>query len=235
MTLSEKFLRAGVRFYHASIPLPDGSKTAMTENGIDCTGFETVYGFDKIAFSGKSVLDVGCWDGAWAFMAEQKGATEVVGLDNVDFRMWDKGNNSAWEALHSAYQSKAKYVHGTVYSLPFADKSFDIVYCLGLLYHLSDPLKALHECFRCCRERLVVEVWGTRGQDATIRLVAPREVNAHDPTNVYCISEGWLTKVAKMHGFTPVHINTFWGCRLCMQFVHDRGITPNLHPSTIYP
>jgi hypothetical protein len=63
MTLSEKFLRAGVRFYHASIPLPDGSKTAMTENGIDCTGFETVYGFDKIAFSGKSVLDVGCWAG----------------------------------------------------------------------------------------------------------------------------------------------------------------------------
>jgi tRNA (mo5U34)-methyltransferase len=30
--------------------------------------------FSDIDFSGKKVLDIGCWDGLWAFEAERQGA-----------------------------------------------------------------------------------------------------------------------------------------------------------------
>ena len=37
---------------------------------------------DLINFEGKSVLDIGCWDGYWSFYAERRGAAEIVALDD---------------------------------------------------------------------------------------------------------------------------------------------------------
>ena len=35
---------------------------------------------DLLDFRGKTVLDIGCWDGYWSFYAERRGAREVVAL-----------------------------------------------------------------------------------------------------------------------------------------------------------
>ena len=33
---------------------------------------------DAVPFHGKSVLDIGCWDGYWSFYAERRGAASVL-------------------------------------------------------------------------------------------------------------------------------------------------------------
>ncbi len=35
-----------------------------------------------------SVLDVGCFDGFYAFLAERRGAERVVAVDNEQYRLW---------------------------------------------------------------------------------------------------------------------------------------------------
>src|SRR5437899_838495 len=42
--------------------------------------------FDALEFTGKKVLDVGCWDGLWSFEAERRGAREVYATDCVSQR-----------------------------------------------------------------------------------------------------------------------------------------------------
>ena len=39
-------------------------------------------------FAGMSVLDVGCFDGFYAFLAEHRGAERVVAVDNEQDRLW---------------------------------------------------------------------------------------------------------------------------------------------------
>ena len=41
-------------------------------------------------FAGISVLDVGCFDGFYAFLAEQRGAERVVAVDNEQYRLWSR-------------------------------------------------------------------------------------------------------------------------------------------------
>ena len=39
-------------------------------------------------FAGMSVLDVGFFDGFYAFVAERRGAEKVVAIDNEQYRLW---------------------------------------------------------------------------------------------------------------------------------------------------
>ena len=57
-------------------------------------------------------------------------------------------------------KSNAKFVCGNVLSLKESfpsDKKFDIVLCYGVLYHLSDPLRALINLFEITNEYLILE------------------------------------------------------------------------------
>ena len=45
---------------------------------------------DAIDFLGKSVLDIGCWDGFWSFYAEKRGASSVFATDDIS-QNWSTG------------------------------------------------------------------------------------------------------------------------------------------------
>jgi SAM-dependent methyltransferase len=79
------------------------------------------------------VLDVGCGEGE---LARYLPDDAWVGLDNSQ-TMLDRG--------------PAGGVRGEATTLPFADESFDGVAILYVLYHLSDPRRALAEARRVMR------------------------------------------------------------------------------------
>ena len=54
-------------------------------------------------------------------------------------------------------ESRAQ-VLGSVYTLPFADRSFDVVTCLEVLEHLNDPRAAAEELQRVARKAVVLSV-----------------------------------------------------------------------------
>ena len=117
-----------------SFELPDGTRV----DGV-CT-LESLK--DRIArfpiqadLRGKRVLDIGTWDGWFAFEMERRGA-DVVAIDN-----WD---NPLFREMHSRLGSRAEYLQFDVYELtPERIGRFDIVLFMGVLYHLKHPLLAL--------------------------------------------------------------------------------------------
>jgi tRNA (mo5U34)-methyltransferase len=84
---------------------------------------------------GKHVLDIGAWDGWFSFEAERRGAS-VTAIDCVDL--------ASFRQIHRTLRSQAAYRTFDLYDLPEAGLGkFDIVFFLGVLYHIKHPLLGL--------------------------------------------------------------------------------------------
>src|SRR5437588_2171464 len=78
--------------------------------------------------TGKRVLDIGPWDGWFSFEAERRGA-EVTSVDCYEV--------ANYHYVHRRLRSKAVHRILNLYELPAAGLGrFQIVFCLGVLYHL---------------------------------------------------------------------------------------------------
>jgi tRNA (mo5U34)-methyltransferase len=103
-------------------------------------------------FAGKSVLDIGAYDGFFTFEAEKRGAQRIVALDR------HPPDHKGFALAHELLRSKAEYMSGSVYDLsPDIHGTFDVVLLLGVLYHLRHPLLALEKIHTVFREMLLVE------------------------------------------------------------------------------
>lgn len=143
-------------WYH-TIDLPDGVTTP---------GFCDLRSFAEAALpptlTGRRVLDVGTFDGFWAFAMERRQAASVHALDLPDGAMADWPPNTAAENLaastaqglawgsgfrlaHRALGSAVQRVEGNVYDLdvPWLGEPVDLVLCGTLLQHLRDPVGGL--------------------------------------------------------------------------------------------
>lgn len=105
---------------------------------------EAICGLD---LHGKRVLDIGCWDGKWTFLAESLGAT-VTATDWVSQR-W--GGRDTFLFAAKILGSKATYMPQCDVcrlSDSFKSDSFDVVLFMGVLYHLRYPMLALSQIRR---------------------------------------------------------------------------------------
>jgi len=99
---------------------------------------------DQVDYTGKTVLDLGSWDGLWAFEAEKRGAALVVATDaringykNLLFaREVLKSNVIPLCNVPVQYLTERLSVIG----MP---EKYDIIHHFGLFYHLRDPLISL--------------------------------------------------------------------------------------------
>lgn len=101
--------------------------------------------FDSIGFpndlTGKTVLDIGCWDGYYSFRCEQLNADRVVACDSL---VWDNEGitDAGFNFAHKALNSKVEKLHSAVEVLPEKNLGkFDIVLMLGVLYHAKNPIQ----------------------------------------------------------------------------------------------
>lgn len=111
---------------------------------------------------GKRCLDVGTWDGFYAYEMERRGAAEVVALDVVDRAEIDyppevradptfdpsqgevQARPAGFQLLHRILDSKVEWRGGNIYDLDPAEiGTFDVVVVGSLLVHLRDPVRAL--------------------------------------------------------------------------------------------
>jgi tRNA (mo5U34)-methyltransferase len=107
-------------------------------------------------FTGKTVLDVGAFDGYFSFAAERLGASRVVALDSFAWRR--PGGKDGFEYARKALSSKVEDVEMEVLDIsPETVGEFDVVLFLGVLYHMRHPLLALERVASVTNERLVVE------------------------------------------------------------------------------
>jgi tRNA (mo5U34)-methyltransferase len=101
------------------------------------------------SLSGKRVLDIGCWDGFYSFAAERRGA-RVTSVD-----CWRPEN---FFKAKAALQSSAEFHELSVYDVTKERLgAFDIVFFLGVLYHLRHPLLGLEQVCEVTRDFAIIE------------------------------------------------------------------------------
>jgi tRNA (mo5U34)-methyltransferase len=116
---------------------------------------------------GMRALDVGTWDGFWAFEMERRGA-EVVALDLDDERDldWpvdrrpteapDTSRGAGFRLAKEALGSNVERIDQSIYTaLPDELGTFDIVFCGSVLIHLRDQLLALERIAALCHGRFI--------------------------------------------------------------------------------
>lgn len=84
--------------------------------------------------SGKKVADIGCNNGYYMFRFLEDSPAKVVGFDpSALFK-------SQFDLINHFVKSEIVYELLGVEHLPFYEEKFDTIFCLGVLYHRSDPV-----------------------------------------------------------------------------------------------
>jgi|SRR5579859_1634696 len=96
--------------------------------------------------TGKTVLDIGAWDGFFSFEAERRGAKRVLATDFFCWGGGGWGTKAGFDLARRALDSKVEDCRIDVLSLsPEKIGTFDLVFFLGVLYHMRHPLLSLEK------------------------------------------------------------------------------------------
>ena len=126
---------------------------AMGKRHVEITSEAIRLGFLPPDLKGQSVLDIGCWSGGDVLVLSGMGATVTATEEHP---------RSAASAarLMALVECDATVREMSVYrDDPALAQGFDVVYCSGVLYHVTDPLLLLRICFCYLRPggRLIIE------------------------------------------------------------------------------
>jgi tRNA (mo5U34)-methyltransferase len=137
-------------WYHTLELAPD----LVTDGWFDLRPHVARYGLPE-RMDGMRALDVGTWDGFWAFEMERRGA-DVVALDLDDERDLDwpprrrperfatEPRGDGFRLAREILGSRVERVNRSVYTAtPQELGTFDVVLCGSVLIHLRDQLLAL--------------------------------------------------------------------------------------------
>jgi tRNA (mo5U34)-methyltransferase len=137
-THEDLLARARAHSWYHVIELADGE---VTDGWFDLRPYVGHYGIPE-RLDGLRVLEIGTWDGFWAFELERRGAAEVVALDlddeaDLDWpprrrpqRFPDVPRGDGFRLAKQIRGSKAQRVNRSIYdALPDDLGTFDLVFC----------------------------------------------------------------------------------------------------------
>jgi tRNA (mo5U34)-methyltransferase len=154
--------------------------------------------------SGKSVLDIGAWDGWFSFQAERAGAKRVVALDHFVWQVRPSGRKG-FDLAHSALGSGVEVVEDDFMTMDLSRLgTFDVVFFLGVIYHLRDPLGAVGRLRRVTAGSAFIEseaaVIGGLEELAACQFFETDEC-AGDPTNWWAPTAPAMLGMCRASGF----------------------------------
>jgi SAM-dependent methyltransferase len=197
---------AKYHFYH-NIELVPGIVTAgySWADGFVTRIAEAMQEFD---FKGRRVLDIGCRDGAMSFIAEELGASEVIGIDN-DL------SEGLVKLLIPFKGSKVQAFQCNVNELSVQQFGrFDIVVFPGVLYHLRYPIWALRRIADVLNPGSVLIVEGAfidAFADLPILFCPIGSDSPYEPTSVAFFNKAGLTDTLLSLGYSDVrHHQSFF-------------------------
>ncbi len=158
--------------------------------------------------TGKTVLDVGAWDGYFSFESERRGASRVLATDYFCWGHGGWGSKSGFELARSVLGSKVE--DRDIDAMDLSRETlgeFDIVLFLGVFYHLKNPLAALERIAGLTRELLIVESHADMlfAHRPAMAFYEGSELNG-DPTNWWGPNAEALMAVLRAFGFNKVEV-----------------------------
>lgn len=190
-----------VNWFH-SFSLPDG-KVVNGIKSLDVLSAEADIFFSD-SLNGKSVLDIGAWDGFFSFEAERRGASRVLATDHFCWSGPGWGTRKGFDLIHDTLRSRVDSLDVDVLALdPERLGQFDVVLFLGVLYHVKDPYSCLEAAARMCSNHLIIETVTALHHEAmpAMRLFNPGELGG-DNTNFWAPNLAALEVMLTTFGFT---------------------------------
>jgi tRNA (mo5U34)-methyltransferase len=183
MRLDEIKAQASVIPWFHSIELTPGFTTSGTKSVAQLSHEEEAI-LGRLNLSDASLIEIGTWNGYFAFAAKRRGASRVIATDKF---VWHATNGLARQAFDLAHKCLGEGVEvleidPTEFPGPLSPA--DVMLFSGVFYHLWDPLVVLQKISPLTKDVLIVETHmdGCQlTQPAMIHYVSDELGN--DPTN----------------------------------------------------
>ena len=108
---------------------------------------KVLLGYLKEIPKNAKILEVGYGTGRFLEFLEKNGYKNLYGID------------SSKEMMNIAKKrTRARLIKGDAYKLPFSKNSFDMVFSVHVLMHLSNPKKAINEMLRVSKKRIIFDI-----------------------------------------------------------------------------
>jgi tRNA (mo5U34)-methyltransferase len=169
--------------------------------------------------AGRAVLDVGTFDGFYAFLAEARGAARVVAIDNEQYLRWVRARwgivlegGVGFRAIAELLGSGVEYRRFDAFDLERLGEKFDLILCFGILHRVESPLGLLRVLKRCLAEwgEVIIETYGADAaeleDEAALQVCAPGEVYARDDFVYWGFTGEGLDRLARHAGFERTEI-----------------------------
>lgn len=141
--------------------------------------------------TGKTVLDMGGYDGRMAAFALGRGATSALVVDSLQFKAYQG---------YDVLAMPPGVDHVVCDAMDYIGSPVDVVCCLDVLYHAENPMGLLRKLRSLTRETLCFSTRTVDGPKGYWRLLEPYEQHP-DPTVVWKPTLSGLLKMLGMVGF----------------------------------
>jgi tRNA (mo5U34)-methyltransferase len=158
--------------------------------------------------TGWTVLDIGANDGFFSFQSEVRGAERVMAVDGphwtgkYEYIGTVPGRKIHFETARELRNSQVEDRTVNIYDVSPArvGGKFDLVLCLGVLYHLDHMTVGLENAIKCAKKLVIIEsaVHTDTTSDHIPQMIFVRGPFARDGTNwsypnVECLRDMMLT------------------------------------------
>ena len=139
-------------------------------------------------FAGRSVLDVGAFDGFYSFLAELRGARRVVAVDNEQYVDWVRARfgvallgGAGFRAIAGLVASRVEYRRMDALDVRELGERFDVVLCFGILHRVTNPIRLLRALVDVLAPggEIVLETYGS------LQAAGAPAIEVHEPGDVY--------------------------------------------------
>ena len=172
---------------------------------------------DGDRFEGRSVLDVGAFDGFYSFLAEHRGARRVVAVDNEQYVDWVRARfgvalegGAGFRAIAGLTGSHVDYRTMDALELAELGERFDVVLCFGILHRVTDPIALLRALAGVLAPggEIVLETYGSRlpADGPAVEVRRPGDVYARDEFVYWGFPAEGLARIARIAGLDGVEI-----------------------------
>jgi len=190
----------------------DGGITTPIDDNVEVNRHEQRkrYFFDALlkvgggTLEGMRVLDLGCNAGFWSLQAIEAGAEYVCGLDGREMHV---------EQARLVFEAKGidparySFEQANIFTHEFSER-FDVVLCLGLMYHIAKPVELFEIFARVAAELVVIDTSVSFAPSSYFEI--SRDRNMDDPRNavdyeiVLVPTRGALIDLAAEFGYKTV-------------------------------
>ncbi|MEQ1740536.1 MAG: hypothetical protein ABL884_11595 [Methyloglobulus sp.] len=175
-----------------------------------------LWGFKPEIFAGKTVLDIGAWDGYYSFFAEKMGAKQVLATDYFCWGGPGWGTKKGFDLAHRILDSKVESKEIDVPDIsPETVGIYDVVMFLGVLYHMPNPLFGLQLATNVTRELLIIDTtYEKLDESKALFELRPKRLR-NDRTNFWSPNiQGMNDVLTEIMGFRKVTIKPWTDGRI---------------------